>query len=355
MKNHPRIKKILLWAVGIVLSFVLILNPIATVIVYEAIFSTRYETASWMEFSVEEFEGLNVSRSDFKTKDGTILAGYRYWKEDQPVKGVVVVAHGLGGGGQNSYMPLIDRFTSGGYYVFAYDATGNDASGGDDVQGLPQGLIDLDYAIDHVRQTRDYQGLPIVLFGHSWGAYSVGNVLNFHPEVKAAVMVAGFNESEDMLGYESRAYVGPLIDLQMPYLSLYEQIKFGGAYTTVSAIEGIENSDAAILIVQSADDTSVPMEYGYDKYYDAFAGSDRVKFVLYEDRGHSYLFYSEASYAYRDQLNADYTAYVQTHGGEYNAQIKEEFMDAYLDKKQCYEPDPELMAQILALYDGACG
>lgn len=354
MNKRPCLKKVLLWLVGIVLSFALILNPIATVIMYEIIFSTRYETAPWMSFSVEEFDGLQVQRSDFATKDGTVLAGYRYWKEDQTAKAVVVLAHGMGGGGQNAYMPLIDCFTSNGYYVFAYDATGNDQSGGEDVQGLPQGLIDLDHAIDHVQWLEDYRGLPVVLFGHSWGAYSVGNVLNFHPEVKAAVMVAGFNESEDMLYYESSNYVGPLIELEIPYLRWYEQIKFGREYTDVTAVEGIENTDAAILIVQSRDDASVPMEYGYNDFYEAFQNSDRVSFLLYEDRGHSYLFYSEASYAYREQLNADYTAYVQTHGGEYNAQVKEEFMNAYLDKKQCFEPDPELMAQILTLYDEAC-
>lgn len=354
MKKHPRLKKILLWLIGGVLCFALVLNPIATVVIYEIIFSARYETASWMAFDPEEFDGLQMDRSDFATKDGTVLAGYQYFKDGQETKGVVVLAHGYGGGGQNSYMPLIDSFTSNGYFVFAYDATGNDQSGGEDVQGLPQGVIDLDHAIDHVQQLEVYQDLPIVLFGHSWGAYSVGNVLNFHPEVKAVVMVAGFNESEDMLYYESSAYVGPLAKLELPYLSLYEQIKFGAEYTSITAVEGIESSDAAILIIQSEDDASVPMEYGYDDFYGAFKESDRVSFRLYEDRGHNYLFYSEASYAYRERLNADYAAYVQLRGGEYNAQVKEEFMSAYLDKKQCFEPDPELMAQILALYDSAC-
>lgn len=355
MKKYSPFKKILLWLVGSLLCFALILNPIATVVVYEIIFSTRYETVSWMSFSVEEFDGLQVQRSNFTTKDGTVLAGYQYSREGQRPKGVVIVAHGLGGGGQKAYMALIDQFVSGGFDVFAYDATGNDQSSGEDVQGLPQGLIDLDYAIDHVQQLEAYRGSPIVLFGHSWGAYSVGNVLNFHPEVKAAVMVAGFNESEDMLGFVAGQYIGSLSELEMPYLRWYERIKFGREYTDVTAVEGIENTDATILIIQSKDDVSVPMEYGYNDFYEAFRNFDRVSFLLYEDRGHSYLFYSEASYAYREQLNADYTAYVQSHGGEYNAQIKEEFMNANLDKKRCFEPDPELVAQILALYDEACG
>lgn len=48
----------------------------------------------------------------------------------------MVIAHGLGGGGHNTYMPFIDYFTSNSYYVFAYDVRGNDYSDG--VEVLPQ-------------------------------------------------------------------------------------------------------------------------------------------------------------------------------------------------------------------------
>jgi pimeloyl-ACP methyl ester carboxylesterase len=354
MDRYPHLKRVLCWLLGSVLTFLLVLNPIATAVVYEVIFGNRYETASWASFRVEDFEDLQVKRNDFTSGNGTVLAGFCYSKDDKPFKGVMILSHGLGGGGHNGYMTLIDYFASVGYAVFAYDATGNDQSGGDGVRGLPQGLIDLDHAIDHVQQIEAYQGLPIVLFGHSWGAYSVGNVLSFHPEVKAAVMVSGFNESEDMLRSVAGEYVGSLAAFEMPYLELYELLKFGGEYADASAVEGIRNSNAQILIVQSADDTTVPMECGYVDLYAAFGNSERVRFRLYENRGHNYLFYSEASYAYREQLNKDYDAYVQSHGGVYNDQIKEEFMDANLDKKQCYEPDPELMAQILGIYDSVC-
>ena len=36
----------------------------------------------------------------------------------------------------------------GGYLVFGYDATANDESGGEIVGGMPQGIADLDKAIN---------------------------------------------------------------------------------------------------------------------------------------------------------------------------------------------------------------
>ena len=280
------------FVIAIVAAFVsitLIVMPVSTIIVYEAIFSTRYETLDWMSFSVQDYEGLQMQRSDFES-GGVTLAGYKYSKQASDVKGVVIIAHGMGGGGQNAYMPFADCFTSAGYLVFAYDARGNDNSGGDSVEGLPQGVMDLDSAICHVKQIKEYSGLPIMLFGHSWGGYSVGNVLCLHPDVSAAVIIAGFNESEDMLEYQSIQRVGAVAKLNMPYLDLYERIKFGGKYADISALEGMEQSEARVMIVHSQNDATVPVQYGYDKFYEQFGDNDRFSFVLYEDRGHDYLF-----------------------------------------------------------------
>ena len=336
-----------------ILAILFVIMPLATIILYENIFGTRYETAPWLAFDIADYPQLQMQRSDF-CSDGVMLAGYQYAKENTDAHGVIIVSHGLGGGGHNSYMPVIDYFTSNGYYVFAYDARGNDSSGGDSVEGLPQGVIDLDNAINHVETLVKYQDLPIVLFGHSWGAYSAGNVLNMHPEVEAAVLVAGFNESDDLILYQGEQMIGGIARLLVPYVDIYEHFKFGKAYTSVSALEGMLNSPAGVMVVHSSDDTTVPMEYGYDTFYEAFGSSDRFEFIAYEDRGHDYLIYSEKAKEYRKQLNADYVKYVESHGGEYNGEIKAEFMNKNLDKKQCFEPDPELMTEILNFYHRYC-
>ena len=349
-------KRKILWisVLCFLLAGPLLVMPVTSAIVYEAIFSTRYETAEWMKFSVEDFEGLLLERSDFEADRGVTLAGYCYSKADtaEP-RGVVVISHGMGGGGHNQYLPFVDAFTTQGYAVFAYDARGNDNSGGKDIEGLPQGVIDLDYALKHVATLPAYQGLPVLLFGHSWGAYSAGNVLNFHPEVQAAVLIAGFNESRDMLLYQSEERVGVLARASIFYVTAYEKLKFGKAFTEISAVEGMKNSDARVMIVHSMDDETVPVEYGYDIYYEAFSDHERFEFVLYEDRGHSYLFYSDASREYKEALNADYLEYVKSHGGEFNAEIKTEFMNLYLDKARCFEPDPALMEKIFVMFEEA--
>lgn len=351
MKRRRSIKKLILIVIACIIAvFFLIVMPVMTLLVYHDNFGERYETAEWMAYSVSDFEGLRVEECSFTSNNGQLLAGYKYSKEAKDIKGVVVIAHGLGGGGHNTYMDIADYFTSDGYLVFAYDATGNDRSEGDSVEGLPQGVIDLDYALRYVKQANEYKELPIMLFGHSWGGYSVGNVLNRHPDVKAAVIVSGFDRSSDMIESQGREILGPAIKIFLPYVSLYERLKFG-KYASYSAIGGFDSSEAGVMVLCSKDDTTVPPEFGYDKFYEAYGDSPRFCFTKYEDRGHNYIYYSEAAKDYRDRLNKEYTAYVEANGGEYNAEIRAEFMEENLDKSKCYEFDYELMEQISGFYD----
>lgn len=349
--KSKKCKVALITALAVVLSFFLIINPIASVIVYESIFSSRYETAEWTKFYLSDFPGLAAELCEITTDDETALAGYHYSRAEgkSAPQGLVVISHGLGGGGHNAYMPFIDFFAKNGYLVFAYDATGCDASGGEDVEGLPQGVKDLDTVLRYVGGCEAYRDLPVFLFGHSWGAYSAGCVLESHPEVKAAVLISGFDRSKDMILQQGKEIVGEVATVLSPSVLLYERCKFG-AWAERSVTESIQNSEASVLIVHSKDDMTVLPENGYDRYYEVFRDVSRVSFQLYEDRGHSYLFYSDAAQEYRDKLNADYLAYVDSHGGVHSAEIKIEFMRDHLDKAACFEPDPDLMAQILSLY-----
>lgn len=352
-KKEKNKKKIIISIICFLIAIPLIIFPIVTVVIYESVFGMRYETEPWLEFSAKDYEGLIVERSDFQS-DNVTLAGYKYSKSDQEVKGVVIISHGLGCGGHTTFMPFIDRFTSNGYYVFTYDAIGNGESGGRSVMGLPQGVVCLDSALDHAAEIEEYKGLPIVLFGHSWGAYSAGCVLYTHSEIKAAAIISGFDESEDLLGYQGERFAGPGAFILMPYFELYERIKFGNEVAEMSAIQGMEKSDAGIIIVHSQDDTTVPTKYGYDKFYEAFGSSHRFEFVLYENKGHGYIFCSDTANTYREQLNTEYKSYVENNGRKYSAEVKEEFMNEHLDKKLLYEPDPVLMDQIINLFDNYC-
>ena len=356
MKTSSKKKKIII-IVLIVLVVLNIADFVFSVVIYKQNFDQRFTTPEPVN-RIEEFKDLYATTHRFTSDKGQTLTGYMYRYPDlnnsERPHGIVVMAHGLGGGGHNSYMSVADYFASRNYLVFAYDATGNDESEGDGVGGLPQGVIDLEHAITFVEN--EYPRMPIVLFGHSWGGYSVMSVLKYHPDVKAVAECSGFAASSDMFEIEGKKQAGYAIYAMLPYVKLYDRLKFG-KYSTNGALEGIAASDAPVMVIHSADDDTVPIEYGYDKIYEKYADDPRFEFVRFEDRGHNNVFNDKDKL---DKLNAEFREWISTRG--YDAEAPEnheryqkdhdEYLTNVVDRDEWNNRlDHELFDRITAFYE----
>lgn len=328
----------------------------ASIFIYEEFFGVRYETYQPLGYRIEDFDGLSRSQYTFPSDKGQTLSGYLYHNGEGAPKGVVVFAHGFGGGGHNSYMDCINFLAQNGYYVFAYDATGNDNSEGDSVGGLPQGLIDLSCAIDFVKDKREFDYLPIMLMGHSWGGYSVTNVLNYHPDIKAVVSFAGFNTSIGLLKSQGENIVGEFcINLALPFLELYEEIKFDN-HAKSTALSGFEKSSAAVMVLHSTDDITVPKKYGYDIWYEKYRDDPRFIFKEYSDRGHSEVYYSDKGREYINTFNSGFKEWAgklpEDMEEEEFTEKREKYITEKLDREMwCDMLDYELFGEILVFYD----
>ena len=283
---------------AIVLAIVLIGGCIGlyflAVSIYDGSFNYRCTTDASIAFDVSEFEGLTRERHTFTSNNGQTLVGYLYETENVEEKAVIVFAHGMGAGGQTGYMDMFDYLTKQGFYVFAYDATGNDESEGDVIGGLPQGFIDLDFAVDYAYTIEEIKDFPFVLMGYSWGGLSVGNALNYHPEVEAAVTLAGWNESMDLIEYRGCEMVGPVAKLLLPFARIHEYMMYGD-YAFSTAMKGFANSDCDVMIVHGAQDNTIPIEYGYGTYYEKYADDERFLFKKIENRDHGIFTYEDGS------------------------------------------------------------
>lgn len=360
-KNKKRRIFIIVLAGLFLLLFVL--PFVGSIIAYESFFGVRYTTDSTRRFSQEEFEGLEYTRYTFPSDKGQTLVGYHYRVGGVEPHGILIFAHGLGGGGHNSYLDCISFFARNGYSVFAFDATGNDESEGNGVNGLAQGVIDLSHAISFVETDPDFPDLPIVLWGHSWGGYCVSAVLKYHSEVKAVVAVSGFDQSSDLIKAQGKEMLGEISTVLVPYVKLYERIKLG-KWAESTATKGFEASSAKIMIVQGGEDTVVPPEYGYTVWNAKYADDPRFTFVFRADRGHNDIYWSQAFIEYLAAINADLRKWADDLDYDYSAKEnearfiaeKEAWIKQNLDRTiWCNTIDVPLFEQMLAFYDKAIG
>ena len=355
MKQKLSGKKKFGMAVCILLILLIMADGVLSVYVYEDNFNQRFESYEPLMLYVEDFEELQRTKYQFPSDKGQMLTGYMY-SSGENQHGIVVMAHGFGGGGHNSYMDCADFFAKHGYYVFAFDVTGNDESEGDGVRGLPQGVIDLDRAITFVDESGNFPELPIVLFGHSWGGYAVCSVLKYHPEVKAVVECSGFNRSSDLIEAQGKQIVSYGIYAMMPFSDLYESVKFGG-YASTTAMDGFAASDAAVFVLHSADDDIVPIEYGYDIYYKKYKDDTRFTFLRLEDSGHSYV-YNDMTYI--NEFNEAFDKWLETLDYDYKAEENKErfvadkadYIHGHLDRSRWTDAlDKDLFEKFVKFYD----
>lgn len=353
MKKTGRKGKIVRIAAVIIVvlltAAVLIVPRVLSMAVYRENFDVRFTSYEPLTWDVEDFEDLMREKHIFPSDKGQMLTGYTYYKGEAVPKGLVVLAHGFGGGGHRSYLHVADFFAENGYRVFAYDATGNDESEGEAVGGLPQGVIDLDYALRYVKEQPAFSGLPIFLWGHSWGGYSAGTVMKLHPDVKGAVLVAGFNESLDMLETEGRNIAGDAIEMVLPFFEKHEKKTFGD-YAGMSVLESLADTDAAVMIIHSADDEMIPIETSYDRFYEAFGTRDNFIFIRFEDRGHNYVFCSPDRMAYVDAYNEEAAAYKES-VGEITEEMRAAYYETHFDMHKGYALDEDLMMQMAEMFD----
>lgn len=351
-------KKIFLSILGVFLLLSVAGLWISAVAVYRQNFCVRCETYEPHKYLVEDFEGLSRTRYEFKSNKGQTLVGYMYYSDFAPEdkKAIVVMAHGFGGGGHNGYMDLANYFAKNGFYVFAYDATGNDESEGKYVGSLVQGVVDLDYAISFLEGNDAFPKIPIVLWGHSWGAYSVSNVINFHPEVKAVIECAGWNKPSEIFRAQGQEIAGNAIWFFMPFIKIHEFVNYG-KYATATALKGLKKSDASFMAVHSSDDDTVPEEIGYSIYYDKYRDDPRFTFLHFTDRGHNHLF---SSGDYNREINAEFAAWCETLDYDYHSQEEKDRFEGdklkwtkeHLDRKKWADRlDEEIVSQFVDFYN----
>ena len=106
------------------------------------------------------------------TADGVVLQLYGGPAPARPVRGTVLVVHGLGEHA-GRYAHVLAHLAAHGWATLAYDQRGHGRSGGPR-GGIPANdslLTDLAQMVDHARTTRPG---PLVLLGHSLGGLLVG-------------------------------------------------------------------------------------------------------------------------------------------------------------------------------------
>ena len=265
----------MIFAVAVFLYLIMMVN----VAVYEYVF-IRCAKESPGEAVLTE-TSLAYESVTFQSAQKTRLTGYLIQPEGESCRKTVILSRGMNAP-LKDYDKLVRTLTENGFRVFTYDYKG--ALYRKSMGGLPEAIIDLEGAISYIRS--NYPDDELCLVGHSLGGYASGAILPFVDSISAAVLIAPFDRSSDMLEWNAKQYVGFLAHFFLPLARGYETLKFG-RYSIYTVTDGALLTDVPILILQGEDDTVVPLDFGISHFESSLSGDSDVSAELLDDVDHS--------------------------------------------------------------------
>lgn len=342
-RRRPRRANVVL----ISLAAIVVLFSVCSMVVVKAMYDKQFGRADKPKFSGHltygDVEGYDREVVRFKS-GGNTLVGYVYGESND--KGLVVIAHGLGGGAE-SYLAETLYFVDNGWRVFSFDCTGSYESEGKGTIGLAQSVLDLNSALYYVESDSALKDLPVMLYGHSWGGYAVAAVLNYGHDIAAAASIAGFNAPMGILFERATKMMGSFAYVEYPFLWAYQTMLFGRA-ARLTAVDGINSSDTAVMIIHGDKDKTV--SYGGASII-ALSGKITNPNVIYKTctaenhNGHRDLFRSEAAARYIDQKNRVYQELYDLHNGNIPDDVLADYY-ANVDKARTNQLDTDFMDDI---------
>ena len=307
----------------------------------------KHEYSGFLQYS-DVKDNYNRTAVSFQSGENT-LKGYVYGEGND--KGLVVIAPGRG---TNSveYLPEALFFVDHGWRVLTFDYTGSFESQGKNSKGLPQARIDLLAALDFIQSDESLKDLPIMLYGHSWGAYAVTAVLNDVDNISAVASLSGFNSPMGLFDEQAHRMMGVLAYVEYPFEWAYQTMLFGKD-ASVTAVDGINRTDTPVMIIHGTADNAIA-------YNGASIIAQRNRItnpnVVYVSRSgeyqndHDHLMKSVAAMKYINEKNNEFRELSERYDGNIPDSAMDEFY-ASVDRFQVSELDSDFMNQINTFFE----
>jgi pimeloyl-ACP methyl ester carboxylesterase len=257
-------------------------------------------------YTYDEIDTNKYKRETLSIKSGeNTLAGYLYGKENR--KGLIIISPGHRDA-SDIKLPEITYFVDKGWMVLGYDYTGCYASEGSSMIGYVQAPADLDAVLEYVEKDHRFDKLPVMLFGHSLGAYASAAVLQYKHNITSVVAASGFDDPTEQWEYSVKRFTNVFGKLLSPYSRMLMKTKFGDM-AHFSAIDGINSTEIPLLIMQGTTDEFYGKVSSIYEHRDKISNKNcSLRLMNSENHhGHYDYFLSDKAVDYRNKIKNNET------------------------------------------------
>lgn len=294
-------------------------------------------------FTANDFKELKAEPIEFKSNKGQILRGNIYTKENiSEYKGLIIFVHGMGAG-HLSYTTEIDTLVKAGFIVIGYDNTGTCTSDGKCLNGFFQSVIDLKHALKFVKENEELNKYSVSLVGHSWGAYTVCQVLQFKPEIKSVVAMSGPNNVSNLICELMTTEIKINCNFLKPFITLVNFLIFGSCGIK-NTTDILKDTNVPILLLHGEKDKTVSLKNSLILEKDVLENNN-IKVISYKDKFHN-VYQTKESEEYLNSVFGEISRLSREYKGK-ELEEKTEPIYKNIDYKKITEEDEEVMGAII--------
>lgn len=195
---------------------------------------------------------LQYPRETLKILSGAYkLQGYLYGIKNK--NGLIIISSGHRVSTE-AYLLDMKYFVDNGWTVLCYDYTGYYKSERKNMTDYTQAVKDLDAVLSYLEKSKRFNPMPILLYGHSLGAYVSTAVLTFHHKISAVVAASGFDKPIEQWNYSVKRFSGRMGTILGTLAAIYMYIIYGKETVRFSAVDGINSTNIPVLIISGTED-----------------------------------------------------------------------------------------------------
>lgn len=152
----------------------------------------------------EAMQELTEGHFTFRSIDQTAIYGYKWWRKDQEIKGIVQISHGMAETASR-YKRFADSLTANGFIVYANDHRGHGKTAQNieslgylgETDGFKLLIADIAQLTEIIRA--QHPNLPIYLFSHSMGSFAAQRyIIDYEIKIDGLIL-SGSNGEQGFL------------------------------------------------------------------------------------------------------------------------------------------------------------
>ena len=274
---------------------------LTTSLVLDGIFNVRQSDMSVLNDDMHEvfacrrnFANLAQRETFTFDSEGSALAGY-YYAGSTP-KANIVCYHGMGELSDGYNAMYQSYFLEAGYNVYAIDFAGSGNSEGTFKHGFKTPCENVVSSLNYLKETKFDNNLPLILIGHSVGAFAISVACETLPFIDGIITFSGFDCPNEIMMEYARQKAGWFADMTKPSFIMTSNMKYGD-FAGISASKILKNAvNVASLHFHGDLDNNVPK--GISLLRKAKENNLAATFVELENVGHAMPWVDPDSYAF---------------------------------------------------------